>query len=678
MLVNTEYFRLPAKHFTKYGRYDDGIPGTVDYHRYWKEEIRRCLYGHTVGDTTISGYYYNYLNYSRIMLVKKRRLVTELYGEVLKDKVTRIRGDRVESFPDIWDVDFEFFSEVEKAEEAGQHFVWLKPRGVGASFKVASMFNRNFQLIPKSMGFAFADLKAFLNDDGLLTKFNDMREFLLRPHKDYNELYTTPFAKPSDYRKSLEDMHWRASSNIDGIERGIKSEVFGVPFKGDIEKGRGKRGKLVAWEELGAFPLADQAWNITRQSVEQQDVVYGLMIGLGTGGTEGADFLSMERFFYNPEAYNIRCFDNIYDPNALGTKCAYFTPASRAIEFKDKDGNSDTGKGLNFITNLRKEAAKSTDPNALLRIQAELPLIPQEALLSTGRRIMPAAEAKEWRIRIQAEGIDKIGIPGRLEVHSKEGIRFQPDLNLIPIYEFPHNPKTNLAGCVVIYEQPYKINGVVPDRLYIAAHDPYAHDTSTTMESLGATYIYMNPNNLRGPGDKIVATYFGRPRTQDEYNRIMFLLARYYNAKIGFENDMGDVVGYAKRTKQLDMLQEEFELGWDEKIKTKSGNTRGYGMHIGGGKDNIRINQGDKYLAEWLTTPRGKLASGIYTLNLHTIYCPGTLREIELYPNGENFDRVSALRVLMYYRRELDYKNILPKAPKIVNSDSLFNKSLFQ
>ena len=39
----------------------------------------------------------------------------------------------------------------------------------------------------------------------------------------------------------------------------------------------------------------------------------------------------------------------------------------------------------------------------------------------------------------------------------------------------------------------------------------------------------------------IVASYVGRPETQDEYNYNLFLLAKYYNAQIGFENDRGEV-----------------------------------------------------------------------------------------------------------------------------------------
>ena len=38
------------------------------------------------------------------------------------------------------------------------------------------------------------------------------------------------------------------------------------------------------------------------------------------------------------------------------------------------------------------------------------------------------------------------------------------------------------------------------------------------------------------------------------------MLADYYNAKIGFENDRGAVIQYARQHRKLHRLQEEFEM----------------------------------------------------------------------------------------------------------------------
>ena len=113
--------------------------------------------------------------------------------------------------------------------------------------------------------------------------------------------------------------------------------------------------------------------------------------------------------------------------------------------------------------------------------------------------------------------------------------------------KFPVQRGDDTIGCPVIYQSLYKENGEVPRDLYIIAHDPYAQDGYG--QSLGAAYVIKRVNSISKPDDLIVASYVGRPDTQDEYNYNLFLLAKYYNARIGFENDRGEIIPYAKRHK---------------------------------------------------------------------------------------------------------------------------------
>lgn len=657
--INTQLFREPALHFEKYKRYEDGVHDTYEYHEYWDRERFRCLNGYEVGGMRISGYHYFYLNYWPIQKVFK--VEQQLYGEVFKDKT---QAERKGGFADFWDVDFEFFKELELAEINGEHFIWLKPRGVGASFKGSAMAGRNFFLIPESKNYMLAHSKEFLTGDGLFTKFLMGRMHINKPHPD-EDRYLTAFGKPSDYKKGQGDMHFRASTNVDGEERGYMSEVIGVTFNdGDYQKHRGKRGKLILIEEMGAFPSVETVFNVARSSVEQLDSVFGTIVGFGTGGTQASAFGDMEKMFYAPEAYGIRCFDNVWDHGMQGTKCAYFTPAFRNVNKKDEKGNSNEHEAKRHRDNKRKLAEKSPDANAVIQEKSEHPYCPQEAILRNTSSVLPANEAIEWGNKVVALGLHKLGIHGFLS--SPDGkVQFRPSENAKPIDKFPHNIMNDLSGCITQYYSPHKINGIVPDNLYLIAHDPYAFDQSTDGQSIGAAYVYMVPNNLVGAGfgDRLVATYFGRPKTLDEYNHNLFLLAKYYNAKIGFENDRGDVIGYAKRFKLLDWLASEFELAFDADIPA-SKVRRQYGMHIGSGKENIRMHKGTKYLADWLITPRGKDEDGNERLNIHTIFCPTTLKEISMYrSDGGNFDRISALRILAYYQKEIVYKEQLPSKP---------------
>lgn len=673
--VNTEYFREAAKFYKKHGRYDDGIHNSYQYHEYWDIERDRILNGYTVGGMRITGDHYWYLNYCPIMKVEKTDM-SAYYGEVFKNKQgDSVKGDRVSGFPDFWDEDWNVWNEVEQCEIHGQHFLWLKPRGVGASYKGASKAAKNYFMYPDSMNYMLASTTEFLLGDGLFTKFLKYKNFINLPHPQENR-YMNAFGKASDFKKDVNDMHFRASCNIDGREEGYMSEVMGVAMD-DVDKARGKRGKLCLVEEYGALASAETIFNVLRASFEEDGITYGLIWGFGTGGSNAAKFGAMEKMFYSPEAYNIRCYGNIWDEGMAGTKCGYFTPAYRSIGYKDEKGNSNEVEAKQFWDSRREIAAKSPDGQAIIQLKAEKPYTPQEAILRNTHSPLPANEAIEWYHKIVSMGYANFGVNGEL-VNIDGRIEFKPKPDLKPIDKYPHNIKDDLTGCIVQYYAPYKKEGRVPENLYIIAHDPYAFDQSTDGESIGAAYVYMLPNRLSPPGDRIVATYFGRPKTLDDYNRNLFMLAQYYNAKIGFENDRGDVIGYAKKFKLLDWLSEEFELAFDADLP-KSKVRRHFGMHIGSGKENLRMHKGNKYLNDWLITPRGTDVEGNIRLNLHTIYCPATLKEISMYRSeGGNFDRISALRILAYYMNELAYKEIEPTASTRNYNSNFFNKIHFR
>lgn len=672
MLVNTQEFRREAIYFQKHGQYDCGIEDTIHYIDYWNEQYERCINGYKVGDTYITGYHYFYLNFWQIMLVKKRKgykYQIDLEGTDNR----RVQGDRIKDFPRFFELDYNFFLAVEKAERVGKHILWLKARGCGASYKAGSMLGRNFFLVPYSKNFALANNRDYLDKDGILTKFVLGKEFV--------NSNIAAFAKRSDFKNSTTDMHWRASTDIPGEgEQGFMSEVIGVSLNNDWQKARGKRGKLVLFEEFGKFPNGDKAWMANRDGSEEGDITAGFQLGFGTGGTEDADFKAMETMFYEPDAYNVLPFENVWDEGLEGTTCGLFTPAYNNIAFVDENGNCLVDKARAHYDKSRQDAKKSPDPMALVQTIAENPYNPQEAILDTSDNKLPSAEAKSWRLKLIANGLHNIGVCGELE-NTGDGIKFKPSTKHPPIHHYPHTKREDLSGCIVQYQAPARVDGVIPDNLYIISNDPYGQDQSVDMKSIGATYVYMNPNNVVPGGDKgdrIVATYFGRPATQDDYNKNLYLLAQYYNAKIGFENDRGDVIGYGKRFNLLEWLEEEFELAYDEQIATKH-RIRKFGMHMGSGKEDKRKMQGLIYLNDWLLTPRGKDENGNPILNMHTIYCPVTLQEIEKFRVDGNYDRVIALVILMYYRNELFYKDIEVETKRKEKArQSLFNTPLFQ
>jgi len=497
---------------------------------------------------------------------------------------------RDRSFPAFYDGDFEYFNAVDKARRENKHMVVLKARRKGFSYKAAAMLCRNYFHLRNSKNFVFASDKQYLTGDGMLDKI------------------------------------------------------------------RGKAGELIFFEESGSFSGLLKAWEVAMPTMRQGSKTLGTMIAFGTGGEEGPGFEGLEELFYHPDAYNCMGFENDWDAGAMGTICGYFVPIYKNLDgFIDENGNSLINAAVEYEEEQREKKKKGNDPKSYDQYIAEHPFTPQEATLQVTANTFDVNSLKEQYNRVISGNLDKIGVVGEMYYNSKGKADFTPNSNLRAISKFPHRKDDNLTGAVVLYEPPFKteVEEVTPKNMYIICHDPYAQGKAESSSSLGAAYVIKVPNNMSKPDDIIVASYVGRPQTQDEYNRTLFMLAEYYNAKIGFENDRGEVIAYAKRFRKMHLLQEEFEMLDKKELRSKNVK-RQFGMHM----TEQRKSQGELYIRDWLISGRGADEDGNITLNLQKIYDLALLQELIKFNRKGNFDRVMALMVGMYHTRELYNKEL--------------------
>ncbi len=447
--------------------------------------------------------------------------------------------------------------------------------------------------------------------------------------------------KMSGYKKKVNGLE---------IEMGMKSQIMGVSLKDNPDKVRGKAGELVFFEEAGSFPGLLKAWEVTMPTMRQGAKTLGMMVAFGTGGTEGADFEAMEEIFYNPAAYDCMDYDNVWDEGSMGSKCGYFIPIQTNLDgFIDDDGNSLREEGVAYEETMRNKKKGAADAKSLDQYIAEHPFSPQEATLRVTANLFDVASLQEHYNKVKANNLQSIGTAGDLYYGQDNKIQFRLNGDLRPIIRYPHRKDEDKTGAIVIYEAPYKNQlQQVPVNLYVLCHDPYGQNQSADSMSLGALYIIKRVNNISTPDDMIVASYVGRPNTQDEYNKNLFMLADYYNCKIGFENDRGEVISYAKRHRKLHRLQEEFEMLDKKELRSRTVK-RQFGMHM----TEPRKKQGEIYIRDWLNYPRSKNEDGTQILNLHKIYDLALLQELIKFNHKGNFDRVMAIMIGMYHTKEL-------------------------
>ena len=631
LLENTDFFRERAIYFQKHNRYTDIYPNShpgSDWRKFWDEESRRCLEGHVREDGEwITGEHYWYLNYCRMQVAKAKVLDFANNGN--------IEADRDEDFPDFWDSDYLYFHYRRQARTRGEHCSLLKTRGRGYSYKGAAVLALPYFHMRGQKTYAFASEGEYLYNDGLLNdKTWNMLNFI-----DNN----TPWTQPRDYKNTEE--HKRASYKDPdtNVERGRLNDIMGVTLKNSSQKARGKRGREILWEEFGNFPNGLIAWTIARGSMRQGRKVYGQMTAFGTGGTAGEAFTAMETLFYKPDGYGIYELPNVFDKAANGSTCGLYIGEYLNREYcYDKIGNSDAIKALvEIVTEWGQQDALS-----IVQFKADYSITPQDACLRIEGSIFPIIDLKEhlstimpnYRSFISHHHIGKIV----LDTHGNAS--WSNDSVNVPIHEFPLKDNKNKEGAVEIFKMPVKLsNGSIPHGRYIAAADPYDHDSSTT-NSLGSIYI------MDTFTDEIVCEYTGRPATADAFYDIVYRLLRFYNATCLYEAFNTGMFGYFDKKNALYLLADnprilkQMDYIKGEQVGNKK---KGY-------PPSIQVNAwGRRLLRDWLiSAPTVIDEENPHQTNLHRFRSIGGIKELIGWNSDGNFDRVSALQALMIYREE--------------------------
>ena len=658
-IYNTDKFRPAAIFFQEHGCYTPAPRGTTDYIQYWDRETDRCLNGYRAPDgDSVTGYHYFYLNYSPIMKLEEVEYTD-------RDGNKRTRRERIFGFPRFWDYDYYYFHAIEQAEDEGKHMAVLKSRQRGYSFKGASMLVRNYELIPGSKNFAVASEQKFLVGDGLLTKAWQIMDFIDK-HTAWSKqrLTSTRMERVSGFK--IKDEFGKET------EQGYLSSITGITLKNDPERIRGTRGKLVLWEEGGKFPNLLTAWRIEQPAVETDDgKAFGLMIGFGTGGTEGGSFDGLKDLFYQPDAYNVLSFPNIWDDKAEETRCGFFVPSWSNMEgtdangdqLMDKDGNSLKERAMEELIRQRNKIKDGgASQQSIDRFISERPIKPQEAVLELGKNIFPRKLLMDQLTRIRTntklknmKHIVDLSWDGNGQVMATE--KKSGD---ITTYHLKKDDKPD--GSVVIWEFPIVDP---PYGLYIAGCDPYDHDESFT-NSLGSTFIFKRVKAGEAWNDVIVAEYSGRPDTAEEYYENVRKLLVFYNARLLFENERKGIYPYFTN-KHCDYLLADqpdkiiTEIFKDSKVQRRKG------CHM---TKQIRA-YGEGLILEWLLE---EYEPG--HPNLERVYSEPLIEELIENDGVKNVDRLIALCMVMIYREEL-YQIKVTAAKEQNKQVELFELPLF-
>lgn len=681
-LTNTQYFREAAIDFERnkakgYMRYTMAPRRSREWYEYWRMHESRCVNGYRVGDIAITGRHYFYLNFTPIMRTigkgKTERKIQSFpafweidynwwwfkeiawygCGKEFLDKlhlwknpaanavepenrmpITELMGAKIHKIPDGYIIDTKDPNFVYKLTYGGgKHLCCVKTRRAGFSFKEAADGVYNYNFIPGSKSYYFADKEDYLIKDGILNKVQSDLDWLNK----YTDGY---WLKNRQRHNTL--MH-QESAYIDAKDKQVKgflSEIMGVTVAGDPDKVRGKDGLKMTCEEGGSFTNLKKALDIMVPSVRAGAAVTGQISVFGTGGEEGQDIEGLDEVFNDPFVYDMLAFINDWEEGMEGTQCGFFVPCYMANPtYIDVDGHTDIDAAIAYDDGERDKAKLAKDPKKIDRRMAEFPRTPSEALIRVNVNNFPIAEAKYQLTRVlkdhTIQGLIKHGAFER----TVEGLKFNPLPYHIarPVLKYPHKKDDDLEGCITILKDPFKVDGVVPDNMYIINVDPFYDDEAEDVTSLGSIYVTKLFDNYTPTHIMDVAWFNGRPRSLKTFYEALFNLAEYYNAKIQAEVGGGGkgIYDYALANKKLKYLAftdpKTTKEVQDEKNRT-------YLMTIS--TEDKRL--GLTYYQDYLKQEVGLSEQGTPILNIHFVYDLGLLWEIIKFNPLKNADRISA------------------------------------
>lgn len=639
ILEDMDYFRPMALYYKKHNCYTYLRPNpnpNSEYRKIFDEEKRRCREGYVreSDGEWVTGYLYWYLNYCPIML-------TEI------EEGTN-RASRVEDFPDMWEGIYWRFHYLDQARNNGEHAIELARRGCSKSFSLASIMAKNLILgenekaNKRVMTVLTAYQKEYLGGkDGTLSKFEPMIDFVA-DNTEFPRLRLT---------SSMNDMTWTMGYKDEfGRKKGSLNTVIGVSSKDDEGKLRGKRGYIL-FEEMGSFPNLISIYNTVRYGMEEGDYTFGLAYLVGTAAEDASDFSSAKELLYSAEGYHIYNVENVYDKHGQGRKrFGFFFPSYvNRKGCMNKDGVSDVVKALKQILMNRYNAKyKSADPNTVIRVIAEMPITPAEAIIKIKSTSFPVQALTERLLQLDSDpkAYDDVYV-GNLVQDDKGNVVFRANSNS-PIRVFPLKDNTS-KGAIEIFEMPQKNhNGKIYDNRYILGHDPVDNDQADS-SSLSSTFV------LDLFTDRIVAEYTGRQSFADENYEIVRLLCLFYNGRCLYESNKKGIYSYFAKMSCLHLLADTPEYLRDKQLVKYSS----FGSNAKGVNASAAINlYANERIKDWLLKPIPTIIQEdgedkqVMIPNLYRIRNRALLQELIAFTPEINVDRVRSLGMVMLYREE--------------------------
>lgn len=427
--------------------------------------------------------------------------------------------------------------------------------------------------------------------------------------------------------------------------------------KTGAEAGAGGRRTIILYEEIGLFEDLLSAWASDEAVVSIDGVQFAPRIGIGTSGNIDT-IKAAKQIMTHPDLYN--CLE--FPGETQETKQCFFLPATIVDKrFKDSNGNTDILASNKFYSDELEEKLKTNDSTIINGYKMNKPTKVDHMWVSKTGDLLPVREAELREKQLLRNNLyESIGTPIKLfyDPNQPTGIGYEVDPSIEPFYDDNYSDRATLDGGVVMYEQPFSVNGVIPVDAHIITHDPYVSDAWDEGGSLGVTHVWINPKYIPqgAKGNCLAATYIGKHRKGvDGYNEELEKLCQFYGnpfRQLWYESNRGDRLRSYLLKKQkafLMCLQPQFEQG--NHIYLRNTNKTGFVV----GSQVAKISMIDR-LNEWLLEETQLNGEDTPLQNIFRISCIFTIRQIKAYDLKGNYDAVSSVLGLPLALGEIQHR----------------------
>lgn len=598
---------------------------------------------------TITGQHYNFINYGNINKLQLNTVTVSKVPRADGSFDVKVSGKKDYGIAEFFMSQYWWYKSKKFAINNAYHIIGGKSRRAGFSYMSGVDSANDVNLYP-NMTVIHA---AF--DTKYLTKGNAITRMAMNQTDFYEK--NTPFVR-GIISRDLEDIYIGYKEK-DGTDAGYKGHILSVsagPANPDCAIG--KDGLEIKCEELSNFPNFDDFMNVTEPTTRAGSITTGLISAWGTGGSTEGKWIVFEKNFYNPDDFKFMPFENVWDPNSRHKICGFFKPYVESLQGFNENGESSMDIHGNTNYSIAEKISDNERLSYKLKNKDEQKYIvycgqyansPSEAFSSTSENMFTSLEFNRHVDLIKHNPDYKIHTDGIL-IENEEtlsGIEFIPNSKLKDpklIHNFieavPVRSFDDLHGCTRIFHQPLKDRtGKVLENTYTVTYDPYgkSKDNFNNKDSLASITAWMEPNEINPFAKRRrVASFVGRRVSMEEVDRIAYMMCKYYNAKLFFENNRGETKSNFKVWNALNILLKEPIIVWDSNIKSKVAGE--FGMTVG---NDIRKLQGLRLLKGYLYEKIGTKEDGEYIYWFNTITDLPYLLELQMWDNEGNYDRVS-------------------------------------